>query len=652
MMDLRNYQIIDSLYGKQDYLDQEELADILGVSTRTIRELMKEVREEIKKHGAVITYKNNLGYHMEIVKSRMFLAYIDKVHSSLKSLKYEYPVTQKERCDYLIRKFLVSEQPLKSDDLCEELGVSKTTFAQDLKIVKDDLEKYRLSLKTAFRKGTYISGNESDIQRCTADYYFYNEYAESDSFTEHTLGMFCEKYEKAVREVIMNVLSGNHYSMTDLGINNLVIHILITMFRTEKGMENNSSVTADRDLSSCKTEMKMAEEMATAIYGKTGIPLEKEDHYFMAVHMMGSRLLTEKDENLISLNTLNTVRELLDELNEQFHINFYDDLELFGLLCMHMEPMIQRVKNGIPLRNPLLQTIKTENPDGYDLAVYSCHWLTDRLHVAIDENEIGYLALHFGIALERLHTEKGKKILAVCASGTGTSRMLKYNLEKIFQNKAETIETASVSALNETDLSQYDLIVTTVPLSLKTEVKTIQVNYVLSMDDQNTLSHVFDDENFGSVLSAFDQRLFIEMNEECTAEELLKKMVERLSLVTDVPSSFYDYVIKREKISSTYMGNGIAVPHPSRVMLNDNFVAVAHLKNRIQWFDGNKVGWVFLLGMKKEEDSDTETLVHALYGMISSKENLKLLKTDCDYHSFLSLFRDCYSSRDNDDFFQ
>lgn len=88
MMDIRSYQIIDSLYGKQDYLDQEELSDILGVSTRTIRELMKNVREEIKKHGALITYKNNLGYRMEIVDSRMFLTYIYIYRRSTHFIKF------------------------------------------------------------------------------------------------------------------------------------------------------------------------------------------------------------------------------------------------------------------------------------------------------------------------------------------------------------------------------------------------------------------------------------------------------------------------------------------------------------------------------------------------------------------------------------
>lgn len=650
-MDVRSYQIIDSLYGKQEYLDQEELADILEVSTRTIRELMKEVREETKRHGALITYKNNLGYHMDIVDSSLFSSYIEKIHSSLKSLKFEYPITQKERSDYLIRKFLVASQPLKSDDLCEELGVSKTTFAQDLRNAKDELDKYRLSLKTAFRKGLYLAGSEADIQRCTADYYFYTDYAESDSFTEHTLGMFCRKYEKTVRNVILDVLSANQYSVTDLGINNLVIHILITMYRTEKGMENDHTVTVS-DFSSCRMEMKMAEEMTVAIQKNTGIVIDKGDFYFIAIHMMGSRLLTEKDENLISLNTLNLVRELLDELNDQFHINFYEDLELFGLLCMHMEPMIQRVKNGIPLRNPLLQTIKTENPDGYDLAVYSCHWLTERLHVSIDENEIGYLALHFGIALERLHTEKGKRILVVCASGAGTSRMLKYNLEKIFHNKAETIETASVSKIGETDLDQYDLIVTTVPLSVKTDTKIIQVNYILSMEDQNTLSHVFDDVNSEAVLSAFDRRLFIEKNGECHPDDILYEMIDILSSVTHVPEHFYDLVLKREDISSTYMGNGIAVPHPSLVMLDENYIVVAHLKNKMKWFNGNKVEWVFLLGMKKEEDVNTDTLVRTLYAMINSKDMLKQMKGKCDYDTFLSLFSSIYCSADSDDFFQ
>lgn len=650
-MDVRNYQIINSLYKRKDFIDQDELSLMLGISTRTLRDLMKDVRNEVEQHGASVVYKNNLGYHLEILRPQLFEAYIKNIKESLLSLRFDYPVTQKERCDFLIRRFLVADEPIRSDDLCEELGVSKTTFSQDLKLVKLDLEKYSLKLQAVFRKGLCLKGSEQHIQRCMADYFFYNEYAESESFSTHTLGQFCQKYETLVKNTVIKVLDDNQYCMTDLGMNNLVIHILITLFRNDNDLENSVQIEhSNVNDSSYALEKKMAEEIGNLIYVKTGLLIRKEEYCFIAIHMIGSRLFTEKDENLISLDTLNLVREMFDELNAHFHINFFEDFELFGLLCMHTEPMIQRLKNGIPLRNPLLQMIKVENPTGYDLAVYSCHWLSNRLNVKIDDNEIGYLALHFGIALERMHTDVKKKILAVCASGTGTSKMLQFNLEKIFKGKAEKIETAGLTNLSTMDLDQYDLIVTTVPLHIQTNTRIIQVNYILSSDDHNVLSHVFDHTQSTADLSAFQKSLFMESN--CTdPSDLLHVMVDRLSEVTSVPDHFYELTMKREKISSTYMGNGVAVPHPSSVLLNENRIAVVHMKKGLTWFDGNYVEWIFLLGMKKGDDSESLALVHSLYALISSSELMCRLKGKCDFEKFISIFQQLYSANDETDFF-
>lgn len=652
MMDLRIFHVIEYLQKVRDYTDQDDLAEKLGISTRTLRDLMKDARSEVEEHGATILYRNNLGYRMEIRKPEMFLTYFRKISREIQTVRFDFPITQDERVEYLIRRFLLAPEPLKTDELCEELGISRSTFAQDLKLVKERLSKYNLRVEMAFRKGLYIEGSEQHVQSCVADFYFYNDYAESHSFIEQSIGRFCQKYEDTVSECVVSVLDDQQYRMTDLGIHNLIIHILITLFRSGNGMQMAHGGTVAVDGEKYGTELLMAEKIRNLIVERTGIMIPDEDLGYLAIHMIGSRIFTEQDEHLISLDTLNLVKDLFQNLEEKFHLSFFNDFELFSLLCMHMEPMIQRIRNGIPLRNPLLQTIKTKNPNGYDLALYSCHFLSERLHVSIDENEIGYLALHFGIALERMRDHRKKKVLSVCASGAGTSRMLKYNLEKIFQGQVERIDTASVADLDRLDLTDYDLIVTTVPFEKETSVRVIQVNYYLSGNDHALLKTVFRDENdISEILSAFDEKTFLE---ECTCtspEELIREMIERLKTVTQVPDSFLVKTLEREKITPTFMGNRVAVPHPVTVLLNENHIVAAHMKHPLTWFDGNRVEWVFLIGMKTKEDMSSDTLIRTLYAMISDSDILRKLKGKCGYGQFISVFRETIHQSSQEEFF-
>ena len=656
MMDVRSFDVIDSLYREKGYLDGDELASSLDISTRTLRDIIKDVREHIEQYGATISYKNNFGYRLEVHQKTLFESFLAQEKKNIENMRFDYPVTSDERCDYIIRRFLLSSTPVKSDDLCEELGISKTTFAQDLRHVRQILSRYELQVEVKSKKGLAVCGSEKNMQSCMADFVFYNDFASSASFTTHSIGQFCRQYEQKIRTCVNRVLSDNDYHMTDLGINNLVVHILITLYRgqMDPSKPDLSDVKINED--EYRLEISMAQQMADLVADYTGMTLLEEELGFIAVHIIGSRLFSREDENLISMETLNLVRDLFEEIRRHYGISFFDDMELFALMCMHMEPMIQRVRNGIPMRNPLLDTIKSENPNGYDLAVYACRWLSQRLNASIDENEMGYMALHFGIALDGMKKPGQKRVLAVCASGVGTSRMLKYNLEKLFGNSVESITTARMSEVTQMDLSEYDLIVTTVPFDYPVSTRVIQVGCYLSQSDQDALRSAFtaSSDNADQLIRAFDPAMYIENGDAETWQQAVEQLCKGMSSCINIPDDFLKLTMDREMLSSTYIGNRCAVPHPTSVLLEENRIAVMHLKKPVVWSNGKRVEWVFLIGMKRYEDAGSDRLIHALYELIGDGNALRQLKLDPSYDHFIRILQSVLSvqSEAEDDFFR
>ena len=154
MINSKALQMIELLSSTTDYISQETLSYKLSVKPRTLREILRIYKEEIEKDGACsILYKNNYGYLLEIQDKDIFAKYLETQKEELRKEQMNNPVTTPERADYIIRHLLLSASPIKSDDFCEMLNISKSTMAQVLKLVRSILMKYDLSLAVKGKQG-------------------------------------------------------------------------------------------------------------------------------------------------------------------------------------------------------------------------------------------------------------------------------------------------------------------------------------------------------------------------------------------------------------------------------------------------------------------------------------------------------------------
>lgn len=93
----------------------------------------------------------------------------------------------------------------------------------------------------------------------------------------------------------------------------------------------------------------------------------------------------------------------------------------------------------------------------------------------------------------------------------------------------------------------------------------------------------------------------IEINE--TLDLLIEKGVE-IGKIKD-SNIFKESVLEREKLVSTGIGHGIAMPHTKSSQVEDFFIIVGLNKNGIDWdvIDRNPVGVVFLIGTSTSDEA-------------------------------------------------
>ncbi|MGL4688272.1 MAG: PTS sugar transporter subunit IIA [Fusobacteriaceae bacterium] len=151
--------------------------------------------------------------------------------------------------------------------------------------------------------------------------------------------------------------------------------------------------------------------------------------------------------------------------------------------------------------------------------------------------------------------------------------------------------------------------------------------------------------NIGEEQYSNDNLIFY-VEETLTKDELLKKMVLRIEENSDAleeENDFYNNVLEREKIGSTGVGMGIAIPHARFSGAKKIIVSIALLKNKINFnsLDGENVELVIMVGAPKEKGKEYLNLVATLArafrnkgyreNVISAKDSKTLVKMLKDF---------------------
>lgn len=127
------------------------------------------------------------------------------------------------------------------------------------------------------------------------------------------------------------------------------------------------------------------------------------------------------------------------------------------------------------------------------------------------------------------------------------------------------------------------------------------------------------------MLNYFKSKLITYINKPCTKEEVLKNLVDLIrnnSDYLDDEENFYNNILEREKLGSTGIGQGIAIPHARSEKIKNIVVAIGLLKYGIDFNspDGENVKLVILVGAPKGQNREYLSLVSNLMRTFRDEE--------------------------------
>ncbi|PXX75927.1 BglG family transcription antiterminator [Dielma fastidiosa] len=633
MLTKRQIEIFMDYYAHHDEIIKSKiLADKYNISIRTIQNDIQVIRDEVEKAGAELKSISSKGHVLLIKNQALCASFADHLTLDYNS-NYFFDV-QASRVDYLLSTLITSHDFIKSQDLADAMYISRSRISVDLALLKEVLKKYNLSLVSKPYYGLKIEGSEINKRQCIIK--------ENLCFAHNFIQN--EKDEPIINEVkniVTQILVDSHYKISDIALQNLIIHIATAIERMRSGnyLEQQSINLKDDDV--FHHVLEISNKIIQSCCNKYSLPYTESEVVLLALNLQGKREYDQQE--YISDEINKKIYHGLQQINENYNLDLTNDLNLRISLGLHILPLLSRLKTGMLLKNIMTYTIKQKFPFAFDIASTFTYSILPEYKERLSDDEISYLALHFSVSLNQTTPVANRKdILLICSQQKSETILIQQKIKQWFNNINE-IKTVSASMVKPEIFDDYNAILTTESKIAEAYPKAMLVNYFLTDTDYQKIEMALNGfTSVKDILDKFDEDLFYYGNVKDKYEMidiLFKKAKKKFKLSDEL----YDSVMLHEKIASSCFGNKLAIPHPERLITDCTFITVGIPKEEIIWEGDTSINLVMLVSIDKNNVRAYQ-LWYYLSFLISNKDMLDRITKVPTYENLISIINDVYKN--------
>ena len=612
--DNRPATILHMFQSVQD-MTVHDMATRLGVSDRTIRNDIKALNKTLAGSASIEGKRGR--YALRVFDETRFLEILADVCKSDDLLN-----SSRNRMDYLFGRLMRANMPLIIDDLAYEMSVGRTTLVGDLKKLREELRDYNLTIEGKTGRGITLYGNEGDVRRYVLDVNYdaiYQDYP-LDSETEEVIREYCE-----------------HEALEAGAQRNFRRFVVLMLDRFFTGHYIGQLSAQAYNLSS-RPEFAAVSDAIDRLGKQLSTEFPIEEKLFVFMPIMGMR--TPADiRGMRSIELDESMRPLLPMIVDQIHKDMNLNISLGDFteeFLYHLMFMINRMRFGIKLTNPLIDEMRDKYPLAFQVAGIASEVIAREYGFEVSEDEQAYLAAYFGVFLSesQYRMEKRFRIVAVYAAGRITGRLLEMQLRRVIGGNGD-LTMLSVEEATPARLEEFDLILTTVEIENVSDIPIITVSEVVQEQDLRSriekarywghMEYPTLDSNWFVIAGLLDERQFSLFGDGTSYEQALDAMVARLSEDGLVDDGFGERLRQRERQGLMAFGESIALPHSIQYAWDRVVLAVGIFERPVHY--GNcDISIVFMLGLPERIEDDDRFLIRAYDEIITISQDEGLRK--------------------------
>ncbi|AXU76895.1 transcription antiterminator [Clostridioides difficile] len=613
---------------QHDWIDSSTLANYLNVSTRSIRKYVNE----INSNGEFILsskkgYKVNLNNNCQT-----------KIDSSEN-------ISPDNRLNLILKELIVNSNGINMFDLSEELFVSPATIEGDIVKANKFIGSYNLKIKQS-KFLLKLVGNESAKRKLISSIIF--KETGSDFLSLFDVQKIYREYNLTkLKENIIYILKKYNLFINEYAINNILLHLMITIDRIKK---NNyiESVEVVNYIDN-NIDINIAKDISNFLESEYNITLTSAELYYLVFQLTNkttvlnyNQMDTKSLSNYIDEHFVKLTKKIIKNVYDLYLIDLSDE-EFVVKFTLHVKNLISGAKNNQVLRNQIPQKLKDSYPLIYDISVYICNQIQTLENVDIDEDEISYISLHVGSFFDR---QKLLEYKVLCALITPNYYDLQFkivrDLEKRFNESIEIIQIFSDTHNLDFD-NKVDMVITTLPISDRCPIPFVYVNPYLNRKDYDNIQSKFiqikDRKNILTVQNHlemyFSESLFMKNIYLDSAKDYIKFMGNILCKNKYVKPNYIDDVLIREKMSSTAFNNNVAIPHSMKMDALKTGVCLIVNDKPVKWGE-EKVQIIAMIPINEKEKEKFNYIFESFIEILSEWNNIKELTKADNYSSFMN----------------
>lgn len=509
-LNIRCYSLIDELLNIENSITVKELAKNLSASERTIRYDLIQIEEWLTYYNIKLSKKPKIGIWIEDRENAKKLLLKERPEV----FKEKYQVyTVEERKSLILNILFLNDKPIHIDEFCDLLSVSKTTLINDINEVEKWLKERNICLIRKPKYGIKLVSDEKNWRKCVIEYLYENldnefiidnlNKTKNLSLKNSRVNFFISnKLREIFKDIDIEEIEKNILVLEkELGIKfadnsfaAVLLHISLAIARLKKG-ENISMPKEQFDSLINTPEFSAAKGIGENLSKYFNVKIPNAEIGYITLHILGAKVIKGfKNENNKEIEyspvVIKYVHDFIISLSQILNIDLSNDWELKDGLLLHLKPALKRYDYNLICSNPLLNQIKLDYSRIFNACKLTCNNMADSNGYFLSEDEIGYLAMHIGAAIERKKGDNIKSISAivVCSTGIGTAKMLSTRLENEFP-ELNIVDNISLAEINNYPLDNIDIVITTISINTKLPINQIVVSPLLSLKDISKIEY-------------------------------------------------------------------------------------------------------------------------------------------------------------------
>lgn len=493
-MNQRSKEIINQLIEINNQ-SLKELSEIYEVSERTIRNDVASLNEYLNScHFGTVEVKNKkVVLHLTVSK--------DEILQELNQFNvYDYKFSSEERSVICLLILISHKDYVTLNQLSDKLLASRSTIVNDVKNMRKIARKYDINIISKASNGYKISANESDIRL------FLFKVLTQDRFAVLESIFFEEDYKEHIQYSklgkILSVIKRN-MNVSEKFLDDFYRYMVISSYRNLKDFHIEAVETLPLDF-----DYSQIEEISYDYLTKIDCEfiyrnlVNASTDYDLGASLNGDAILVQV-----------TAMKFIEKISADLSVDFKNDYTFYENLSAHLLRMFRNEYINDKKKIDLA-AMANENPLLNEIVLKNLYIIENELGRKVTAIERDYILIHVYAALERKKRIGGDLKVAVITKERASEVFL---IESKLANHFSFY--LDIYSINDTILGDYDLILTTTPLSNK--------DYVYISPSITDEDYILISRHVNEIVEAKKKLNEIQLNRQ-TAMQLLKYISDEI----------------------------------------------------------------------------------------------------------------------------